>query len=196
MSDKTLHTDRHLLLAFYDTDTQARNVLERLVEADYPLDQLSLLGKASSSGDDPLGVYYPSSRERVLGWGRLGAFWGAVLGMISGAAGMFVLPGLGAMMLIGPIAEALAGAAIGGGLMAGGAALSEVAVTIHRMGVPEDALESIEQRLRDGQYLLLLIAHTSELERWQRLLRNTGADEQWTFPYYGLPEVAATLVGD
>jgi hypothetical protein len=32
-----------------------------------------MLGKASSSGDDPLGLYYDSAGERMKGWGEMGA---------------------------------------------------------------------------------------------------------------------------
>lgn len=196
MEHKTLQTDRQLVLGFFDSDMRTRSVLEKLAEEDYPLDQVSLLGRASSSGDDPLGVYYPTTGDRVRGWGRMGALWGAVLGMLSGAAGMFVIPGIGAMMIIGPLAEALAGAVVGGGLMAGGAVLSEIAVTVHRMGVPEDKLASIEQRLREGQNLLLLTVPNQQVDHWERLLRLTGADDAWTFPYYGLRNVVAAIADD
>lgn len=64
MPKKTMQTDRQLVLGFFESDMRARNVLEKLAEADYPLDQISLLGQASSSGDDPLGVYYPSTGDR------------------------------------------------------------------------------------------------------------------------------------
>ncbi len=48
-----------------------------------------------SAGDDPLGIYYTGVGDRMKGWGALGAFCGALWGLLAGAAGMFVIPGLG-----------------------------------------------------------------------------------------------------
>jgi hypothetical protein len=193
-------TDHRLLIGLYADAERAQSALQRLVDEDFPLDRVSLLGKAGASGDDPLGVYYPSTGDRVRGWGQLGAVWGGILGMLGGAIGMFVIPGIGPMMIAGPIAEILAGtvagAGLGGGLMAGGAALSEVAVAAHRMGVPASAIEDMEHRLRDGQYVLLLIVHDEEVERWDELLGKTGVSQRLCFPYVGLIGAAASLVRD
>jgi hypothetical protein len=193
-------TDHRLLIGFYADAERAQSALQELIDDDFPLDRVSLLGKAGASGDDPLGVYFPSTGDRMRGWGRLGAIWGGVMGMLGGAAGMFIIPGIGPLMIVGPVAEILvgtvAGAGLGGGLMASGAALSEVAVAAHRMGVPESAIEDMEHRLRDDQYMLLLIVHHDEVERWDKLLGETRVGARMCFPYVGLTDAAATLVRD
>ena len=197
-NNPTTETERRLVICFYTDEIRAQKALQKLIDAGFPLDRVSLLGKTSASGDDPLGVYYPTTGERVRGWGRLGALWGGALGMLGGAAGMFVIPGIGTMMVLGPIAEilagAVAGAGLGGGLMAGGAALSEVAIAAHRMGVPETDIDDMERRLRANQYLLLLIVHEDEVDEWQTLVDSTEADKRSTYPYVGIGEAVVNFV--
>ena len=182
--------DRRLILAFYSSQEKAEQALNRLVDRDFPLDRISVLGKASSSGDDPLGVYYGTPAERMRAWGGMGAFWGGLWGLLTGAAGMFLIPGLGPVMAAGPVVEALvsgaAGAGLGGGLMAGGAAASQLTVAIHRMGVPDERLEEIQGMLGEGRHLVLLIVGDGETGRWRAALDQTHASPLWDFPYMGL----------
>ncbi|MGA7979617.1 MAG: hypothetical protein WCA32_05235 [Chromatiaceae bacterium] len=56
--DTLPHDHRRALLAFYDAGDHAEAALREIIERDFPLDRISLLGKASASGDDPLGVYH------------------------------------------------------------------------------------------------------------------------------------------
>ena len=99
-----------LLIALFDQESSAEKAVGTLVERDFPMDMLSVLGKGNASGDDPLGLYYPGVGERMKGWGAMGAFWGGLWGLLAGAAGMFFIPGLGPILAAGPIVEALAGA--------------------------------------------------------------------------------------
>lgn len=191
MNEKTASdSERRLVLAFYPDQEQAEQALNRLVDQDFPLDRISVLGKASSSGDDPLGVYYATPAERMKGWGAMGAFWGGLWGLLTGAAGMFLIPGVGPVLAAGPIVEALvtgaAGAGIGGGLLAGGAAASQLAIAAHRMGVPDERLEEIQTLLDRGHHLVLLILGRDETERWRGVLERTEPSALWDYPYLGL----------
>jgi hypothetical protein len=185
-------TKRTVLMAFYPDAEQAEAGLKILMGKDVPMDRVSLLGRAASSGDDPLGVYYPSLGERMQGWGKMGAFWGGLWGLLTGAAGMFLVPGLGPLLAAGPVVQALVGAAGGaavtGGVMAGAGAASELSVAIHRMGVPEECLDETRSRLARGEHLLMLIAAAEETEGWKPLLDQSGAEPLWAYPYVGLTE--------
>ncbi len=172
---------------YRDQDT-AQRAVERLIEREFPMDSLSVLGRAAASGDDPLGVYYAGVGERVKAWGAHGALWGGLWGLLAGAAGTFVVPGVGAVLAAGPVVEAiaagLAGATLTGGAMAGAAALSQVAVALHRMGVPPERLAALHAAIEQGRYLVLLRLHAGQAERWRRELAWSGADEVEDFPYY------------
>jgi len=182
--------EREVLLAFFPEERQVQRVLDRLIEEDFPLDRISLLARSGGSGDDPLGVYYANGEGRVKGWGKLGAIWGGVLG---GMVGLFVLPGVGPMMIAGPVIEALLGAGLGGALGAGGAALSEVSLAIHRMGVPARRLEETEQYIRSGHYVLLLILDKHEGEKWEVFIDRFSPRQRWRYPFLGVREALDRL---
>jgi hypothetical protein len=149
-----------------------------------------MLGRASSSGDDPLGVYYGNVGERMKGWGKMGAFWGGLWGLMTGAAGMFLVPGIGPILAAGPAVEALAGAAGGaaltGGVLAGAGAATQLTVAVHRMGVAEERLDETRDRLGRGEHLLMLVATADERGHWRDALDALQADRVWVFPYFGL----------
>jgi hypothetical protein len=201
MNDSTdIDTERRVVLGMLSDEDKAQQVMDALVERDFPLDRVSVLGQAGASGDDPLGVYYPSVGERMKGWGKMGAFWGGLFGLLGGAMGMFVLPGVGAVVAVGPVTQTLVGAAagagVGGGLMAGGAALAGLTQAVHRMGIPEERLEDIERNLQRGHYLVLLIVDADEAPANRRVLEGAGAETVWTYPYAGLTDALAQKTGD
>jgi hypothetical protein len=196
-------TDRVALVAFYGEPDAAHRRLDLLLTSEAPMDRISVLGRADSSGDDPLGIYYPGMGERMRGWGGLGAFWGGILGLVGGASGLFLLPGVGAMVAAGPLVGALAGAAAGGVLMGGAGAGQQLAVAIHRMGIPESCIGDMQERLARGETLLMLVLDPNEAARWRPLLEdrqpagaaNRAADEAvprpvalWQLPFTGVAD--------
>jgi hypothetical protein len=191
----TSHTgiasERDILLAFFAEENTVQRVLDRLVEDDFPLDQVSLLARSGGSGDDPLGVYYAHGEGRIKGWGRLGAIWGGLLG---GMVGLFVLPGVGPLMIAGPLIEALLGAGVGGALGAGGAALSEVSLAIHRMGVPAERLQETERHIKAGHYVLSMIVDKDQAAKWQLLIGGFSPMQQWRFPFLGIRDALHGLL--
>jgi uncharacterized membrane protein len=180
-------SNEQALLAIFDDEEKAEAVVRELIENDFPMDMISLLGKAQKSGDDPLGIYHTNVRERAKGWGEMGAFWGGVWGLLTGAAGMFLVPGLGAILVAGPVVHAIAGAVVGagvgGGVLAGAAAVSQLTVAMHRLGVPEDKLEDLHEAVKRGEYVVLLRVSLTDANRWDRTLANAGARDTMLFPY-------------
>ncbi len=176
----------HLAIGvFRDSDT-ATALVEKLIAEDFPPDRVSLLHSAGGSGDDMLGISYANDNDRIKVWGEHGAFWGAIWGLLAGATGMFVLPGVGALLAAGPIVEAIAGAVAGGvltgGAMAGAAALTGLASALHRMGIPQDALAEIEKAVSEGAYVVMLHCDATEVEKCLIKIRWAGAEKSYDFP--------------
>jgi len=186
-----IKNEREILIAYFRREDTVQRVLDRLIEDDFPLDQVSLLARAGGSGDDPLGVYYTNVDERVRGWGKLGAIWGGLLG---GMVGMFILPGMGPLMIAGPFIEGLLGAGLGGALGAGGAALSELSVAIHRMGIPAEQLSEIEEHIKSGHYVLALIVDKRQAAKWKRLIDGFGPIDRRCFAFFGIRDVLNELL--
>ncbi|MGF1546118.1 MAG: general stress protein [Thiotrichales bacterium] len=173
--------ERQFLLAIYGAEANAQRAVDALIEAGFPMDRISVLGKLQHSGDDVLGVVYPEVGERARVWASHGAIWGGLLGALAGAIGVFLIPGLGTVLVIGPLVNAIAGATtgavLGGGALAGAAALSEVSVALHREGMPEHALAQLHAEIEAGRIVVVLQSdsadeltpYRSALERGQPL---------------------------
>ena len=86
-------------------------------------------------------------------WGKLGAFWGGLWGLLFGAA-FFWVPGIGPVLIGGPlvawIIAALEGAVVVGGLSAIGAGLFS-------LGIPKDSIVQYESAVKAGKYVV--VAH-------------------------------------
>jgi len=83
---------------------------------------LSIAAKDTYTEEQVVGYY--NAGDRMKYWGKIGAFWGGLWGLLFGSA-MFAIPGLGPILVAGPlvlwIVAGLEGAAVVGGVSAIGA---------------------------------------------------------------------------
>ena len=159
-----------VLVAVYSDLDNAQSVVKRLLDLDCQMDLISVLGRMRAVGDDSLGIYHLDVGERMKAWGKQGVLWGGLWGFLVGA-GLFMIPGVGAVAAAGYIVEAIVGgAAVGAGAMAGAAALSQLAVAFHRAGIPEEKIQALHQAIEDGHYLLMVRGAESEVGKWKAVL--------------------------
>ncbi len=172
-----------VLVAVYPDEQKAEAVVKRLIKEGYQMDLISVLGQLNSSGDDTLGVYHLDVGDRMKAWGKQGLVWGGLWGILAGA-GLFFIPGVGAVAAAGYIVEAIAaGAAVGAVGMGGAAALSQLAVAYHRAGIPEDKIESLHKAIEEGKYVVMLRGAESELDKWKKVLTSEKTLEIDNLPY-------------
>jgi hypothetical protein len=120
-------------------------------------------------------VGYYNAGDRMLYWGGQGAFWGAFWGgmwaLLTGSA-YFLVPGIGPLLVAGPlvvwIVGMLEGAAIVGGVSALGAALASI-------GIPNNSVVKYETEVKNGKILLVAHGTTEDVERAKELLDDTDA---------------------
>ena len=172
----------HFVGAVFDKPDNTYILAEELIKYNFPMDQVSILHKAGGQGDDILGIAYTDAKQRFKIWGLEGALWGSLLGQLAGAAGLFLLPGIGPVLIAGPVANAIAAGAIGAGVMTTGAAATHLSIALRRLGIPENKLEKLHQAIMDGKTVLLLHCGTDVPEVWRRRLAWTGADPVITMP--------------
>lgn len=162
-----------IIVAVYRNEDEAKEVLKRLMDMNCPMDMISVLGQVHASGDDTLGIYHLNIGERIQAWGKYGAFWGGLWGTLVGAAGLFIIPGMGPVAAAGFIVETLVtGAAVGVSAIAGAATLSQLAIAFHRTGIPEKTILTLHQAIQDGKYVLLLRGTEIEVTQWQKILES------------------------
>ena len=117
-------TETNSIVAIYDTHSQAEEAVKNLQKSGFDMTKLSLVGKDYHSEEDVTGYY--NTGDRMKYWGKIGAVWGGFWGLLFGAA-FFAIPGIGPVLVAGPlvawIVGALEGAAVVGGLSGGGGRL-------------------------------------------------------------------------
>lgn len=178
------HDKNRMLVAVYPDEGQVEKVVRHLIDGGFPMDLISVLGRLHAVGDDTLGIYNLSVGDRMKAWGKQGAFWGGVWGILAGASGLFLIPGIGAVAAAGYIVEAIVGGAVvGAGALGGAAALSQLAVAYHRAGIPKERIQSLHQAIEDGKYVLMLLGAQTELEGWRDTVESGGPLEVHELPY-------------
>jgi len=163
MNETTTFTDH--TVAVYATHTQAENALKTLNSSGYNLKNLSIVGQNYASEEQPVG--FVNTGERMWSWGKYGAFWGSIWGMLFGSAMLFI-PGVGYFMFAGWLVAIIEGAAIGGGL----AALVGALISL---GIPKDTVVEYETALKAGSFLLLAHGSEAEVKRAKELMGDTSA---------------------
>src|SRR5271166_5886861 len=115
------------IVAVFATHTQAEDAIRELQKSGFDMKKLSIVGKDYHTDEHVVGYY--NTGDRMMYWGKLGAFWGGLWGMLFGSAFFFV-PGVGPLLVAGPlvawIVGALEGAVVVGGLTAVGAGLYSI----------------------------------------------------------------------
>jgi uncharacterized membrane protein len=170
-------------VAIFNDHTGAERAVKELQKAGFDIKKLSLVGKDYHSDEHVVGYYNTGDRMRY--WGKLGAFWGGLWGLLFGSA-LFFVPGIGPIVVGGPIVAwivgALQGAAVVGGISAIGAAL-------YSIGIPKDSVLRYETSLKANKFLLVVHGTADEVERAGSILQGTGAIETTV---HKVGELAAT----
>ena len=143
--------DTNAVVAVFDTHPEADEAVRELQKSGFDMKKLSVVGKDYHTEEHVVGYY--NAGDRMKHWGKLGAFWGGLWGLLFGAA-FFWVPGIGPVLIGGPlvawIIAALEGAVVVGGLSAIGAGLFSV-------GIPKDSIVIYESAVKAGKYVV--VAH-------------------------------------
>ena len=162
-----LSTIKDMTIAVYATHEEAEDTVRSLQKSGFDMTMLSIVGSDYHTEEHVVGYY--TTGNRMLAWGKFGAFWGGMWGLLFGAA-FFVIPGIGPVLLAGPFAGwlvgALEGAVVGGGLSALGGALVG-------MGVPASTALEYETEIKAGRFLLVVHGTPAETEGARALLTLT-----------------------
>ncbi len=162
------------IVAVYANHIAVETAIKQLRESGFDMHKLSIIGRDYHSDEHVLGFYNVGERMRT--WGKSGAFWGGVWGLLFGA-GLFFVPGLGPVFLGGPlvglIVNALEGAVVVGGLSVVGAGL-------YCLGIPNDSIVRYESALKIGKFLLIVNGGPVEINLAKDIL-NHGMQETWEF---------------
>ncbi len=159
------------VVGIYNSHTEAEASIKELERSGFDMKKLSIVGKDYHTEEHVVGYYNAGDRMKV--WGKLGAFWGGFWGLLFGSA-LFIVPGIGPLVVFGPlvgwIVGALEGAVVVGGLSALGAGL-------YSIGIPKDSIMQYEAALKSDKFLVIAHGATDEVSRAKNILQMTGAEQ-------------------
>jgi hypothetical protein len=157
------------VVAVYDAHQQAEDAVHQLAKAGFDMKAISIMGKNYHTEEHVVGYFNAGDRARFFG--KLGAFWGGLAGLLFGSALMFV-PVVGHVVVLGPLAASIAGglqgAVVGGGLSALVGALSA-------LGVPKDSVVRYETAVKADKFLVIVQGGGDTTRRAHEILTAAGS---------------------
>lgn len=152
-------------------DHEAAERMVRHLHADgIPMGDLSIIGRGAQTTEEPVG--FVSAGDYATAGAATGAWFGGLLGLCVGAA-FLVLPGIGPIMVAGPLAAALLGG-IEGALA--GTALGSVTGALVGWGVPKEKALRYETHVIGGKFLVAVRGEPEVIARVQALLDRESSD--------------------
>jgi hypothetical protein len=179
-------TERNnIVVAVYASHSEAEEAVRGLQRAGIDMSSLSIVAKGAHTEEHVLGYY--NSGDRMKYWGRTGAFWGGIWGLLTGSA-LFALPGIGPVLVGGPLTLSVVGA-LEGAVMLGG--LSAIGAGLYGMGIPKDSVIEYETAIKADRYLLVVHGTASETAKTRYLLDST---RHITMSLHEAKQIAASVI--
>jgi uncharacterized membrane protein len=162
-------------VAVFDRHEDAEAAIRELQSAGFDMKKLSIVGRDYHTEEHAVGFY--NAGDHVKYWGKSGAFWGGVFGIVFAPA-FFWIPGIGPILtggligsfLMGTIEGAAVGAAIGGssGVLAG---------ALTGLGIPKDSVIRYEANLKANKFLLIASGSPAEAQQARNAMAKLGAGQ-------------------
>jgi uncharacterized membrane protein len=168
-------TNESNCVAVFDRHEDAEVAIRELQRAGFDMKKLSIVGRDYHTEEHAVGFY--NAGDHVKYWGKTGAFWGGVFGVLLAPA-FFWIPGIGPILtggligsfLMGTIEGAAVGAAIGGSSGVLAAALSG-------LGIPKDSIIRYEASLKANKFLLIASGTAADTQLARSTLGKLGAGQ-------------------
>lgn len=169
-----VQTKRRAIGAFtHRRDAEA--ALAELRNANFPMNQVSLIAKDSNAHSTP-GVDRATGNKADEG-AKAGAATGGVLGGLGGllvGLGALALPGIGPVIAGGAVATALATTLAGGAI---GAAAGGIVGGLVGLGIPEDRAKVYSDRFQRGDYLVIVDGTEAQIQQAETILKRHKIEE-------------------
>jgi uncharacterized membrane protein len=157
------------LVAVFQTHDEAEHAVKDLQRGGIDMRAISIVAKDPETDEQVVGYY--NAGDRMKRWGKVGAFWGGFWGLLFGAA-FFVIPGLGPLLMAGPVVAWLVGA-LESAVVVGG--VSVLGAGLFSIGIPKDSVLKYDIALKNGKYLLIVNATIAEVDKARGILGSSQA---------------------
>jgi hypothetical protein len=154
-------------VALFADHLQTEAGVRALQQGGFDLKKLSIIGKNYHREEHVTGVIDRGDGARY--WGRFGALWSRLDGVL-GSSALLLFPGVGQVVILGPLVSHVAG-----GLA--GADKAALAGTFSLLGLPAPAVQRYERAVRAGRFALIAHGPQHDVQVAYRLLESARAVE-------------------
>jgi len=162
-------SDKNAVVAIYETHSQAEGALKELQKSGFDMRKLSIVAKDYHTEEQVVGYY--NAGDRMMRWGSSGAFWGGFWGLLFGSA-FFAIPGLGPILVAGPMVAWVIGA-LEGAVVVGG--LTTIGAGLYSIGIPKDSVVEYETAIKSDKFLVLAHGTWQEVESAKAIMHHSHA---------------------
>jgi hypothetical protein len=159
-----------VIVAIYPSHTAAEAAVKELQQSGFDMKKLSIVGRDYHTEQHVVGYY--NVGDRMKHWGKIGAFWGWIWGCLFGSA-FFFIPGIGPLLIAGPLVGWLVGA-LESAVVVGG--LSALGAGLFGLGIPKDSVLKYETALKTDKFLLLAHGSADEIIHAKEVLNGTNPE--------------------
>jgi len=164
-------SEHNAVVGIFNTHTEAETSIKELQQSGFDMKKLSIVGKDYHSEEHVVGYY--NIGDRMKFWGKQGAFWGGFWGLLFGSA-LFVIPGVGSLVVFGPLVGWIVGA-LEGAVVIGG--LSALAAALYSIGIPKDSSIVYETAITSDKFLVIAHGTADEVSKAKSILETSGASK-------------------
>ena len=154
-------------IAVYNTHTDAEAAIKELQKSGIDMKKLSILGKEYHAEENVVGYY--NAGDRMKFWGKLGAFWGGLWGLLFGSA-LFFVPGIGHIVALGPVGGIIVGA-LENAVIVGG--LSALGAGLYSIGIPKDSIIKYETAVKADKFLVIVHGTKEDVNKAKEIISST-----------------------
>ena len=157
-------TKTNAAVAVYATHDEAEAAIKSLQKSGFDMKKLSIVGKDFQTEEHAVGYY--NTGDRVKFWGKKGAFWGGLAGILFSSA-FLVIPVVGHIIVLGPLVTSIIGGLEGAAVIGSTSALFGA---LSGLGIPKDSVIQYENDVKAGKFLVLAQGTEEEVARAKSLL--------------------------
>ena len=160
-------SNQNSVVGIYKSHIEAEAAVKELQKSGFDMKKLSVVGKDYHTDEHVVGYY--NVGDRMKAWGKTGAFWGGLWGLLFGSA-FFWVPGLGPLLVAGPLVSWIVGA-LEGAIVVGG--LSAIGAGLYSLGIPKDSILQYETAIKAGKFVLIAHGSMDDITNAKEILNRT-----------------------
>ncbi len=163
-------TKNNAVVAIYKSHDEAEAAVKELQKSGFDMKKLSIVARDHHTDEHVIGYY--NAGDRMKYWGKVGAFWGGMWGMLFGSA-FFLIPGVGPLLVAGPLVSWIVGALEGAAVVGGASALG---AGLYSLGFPKNSVLEYETALKTDKFVVIAHGTAKEVTHAREIINRTNPE--------------------